>query len=101
MEFPVPSSPAPWSDEIHGLFKRMLDNLFDGVYFTDLERRITYWNQAAEDLTGYSAEEVVGKRCADSILMHVDDSGTLLCEGECPLSRSIADGCPHRAEVYL
>ena len=101
MESPVPSSPASSSDETNSLFKRMLDNLFDGVYFTDLQRRITYWNQAAEHLTGYSAEEVVGKRCADNILMHVDDSGCLLCAGECPLSRTIADGRPRRAEVYL
>ena len=101
MESPVPSSPASSSDEMNSLFKRILDNLFDAVYFTDLERRITYWNQAAEQLTGYSAEEVVGTRCGDNILMHVDDSGRLLCQGECPLSRVIADGRPHRAEIYL
>ena len=101
MVSPVPSSPASSSDEMNSLFKRMLDNLFDGVYFTDLQRRITYWNQAAEHLTGYSAEEVVGRRCADNFLMHVDDSGCLLCEGECPLSRTMADGRPRRADVYL
>jgi diguanylate cyclase (GGDEF)-like protein/PAS domain S-box-containing protein len=78
-----------------------MDNLLDGVYFTDRERRITYWNQAAENLTGYSAEEVMGKRCADNFLMHVDDSRCLLCEGDCPVSRTIAEGRPHWAEVYL
>ena len=101
MESPVPSSPASSSDEMNSLFKRILDDLFDGVYFTDLQRRITYWNRAAEYLTGYSAEEVVGTRCADNILMHVDDSGHLLCAGECPLSRVIADGRPRREEIYL
>ena len=101
MESPVPSLPASSSDETNSLFKRILDNLFDGVYFTDLQRRITYWNQAAEYITGFSAEEVVGKRCADNILRHVDDSGRLLCEGECPLSRTIADGRPRRADIYL
>jgi len=101
MESPVPSSPASSSDEMNGLFKQILDNLFDGVFFADLQRRITYWNQAAEQLTGYSAEEVVGRRCADNVLMHVDDSGCLFCEKECPLSRVIADGRPHRAEIYL
>jgi len=33
---------------MNSLFKRMLDNLFDGVYCTDLQRRITYWNQALD-----------------------------------------------------
>jgi len=101
MESPVLSFPASSSDETNILFKRILDNLFDGVYFTDRQRRITYWNEAAEHLTGYSAEEVIGKRCADNILMHVDDSGRLLCQGECPLSRTIADGRPRRADIYL
>jgi PAS domain-containing protein len=64
----VTSSPALSSDEMNGFFKRMLDNLFDAVYFTDLQRRIRYWNLAAEDLTGYGAEEVVGKCCADNII---------------------------------
>jgi diguanylate cyclase (GGDEF)-like protein/PAS domain S-box-containing protein len=101
MELPIPSSPNSSLDETNSLFKLILDNLIDGVYFTDPNRRITYWNRAAESLTGYSAEEIVGTRCADSILMHVDDSGHLLCEGECPLSRTIADGRSHRAEVYF
>jgi len=44
----------------------LLDNLHDGVYFVDCERRITYWNRGAERITGYSADEVVGSRCSDN-----------------------------------
>ncbi|MGO8814389.1 MAG: diguanylate cyclase domain-containing protein [Terriglobia bacterium] len=101
MESPVPFTVDSSSHEVNGLFKQILDNLHEGVYFTDLERRITYWNKGAEALTGFSAQEVVGKRCADRILMHVNDSGHLLCEGECPLSRTLADGRAHEAEVYF
>ena len=32
-----------------------------GVYVTDLDRRIILWNPKAEEITGYSADEVVGK----------------------------------------
>ncbi|HEX7541873.1 MAG TPA: PAS domain-containing protein [Anaerolineales bacterium] len=35
--------------------KDILDNLYDGVYFVDPERRITYWNNGAERITGYPA----------------------------------------------
>jgi diguanylate cyclase (GGDEF)-like protein/PAS domain S-box-containing protein len=101
MESPGPFSAASSLSEENSLFKQVLDNLLDGVYFTDRERNITYWNQAAEYLTGYSAEEVMGKRCSDNFLMHVDGSGCLLCVGDCPLSQTIADGRPRRAEVYL
>jgi diguanylate cyclase (GGDEF)-like protein/PAS domain S-box-containing protein len=79
----------------------VVDSLPDGVYVTDRERRIIYWNHAAEALTGYSAQEVLGKQCSDNLLMHVDDSGCLLCQGDCPVSRTLEDGLPHRADVYV
>ena len=53
-------------------FKNILDNLYDGVYFVDLDRRITYWNKSAESLTGYKSSEIIGRHCWDNILMHVD-----------------------------
>lgn len=101
MGLSVPSPLSSSSDDADNLFKLILDSLHDGVYFTDLERRITYWNQAAEDITGYTAEEVVGTLCADNVLMHVDESGCLLCGGQCPLSLAMADGRPHRADIFL
>jgi len=82
-------------------YKHLLDELYDAVYFVDLDRRILYWNRAAEALTGYSASDVVGKRCSDDILCHVDESGHSLCLDECPLSRSMRDGSRREADVYL
>lgn len=69
-------------------YKTILDDLYDGVYFVDKERRITYWNRDAERITGFKDLQVLGKRCADNMLMHVDENGTLLCETACPLTRS-------------
>jgi len=34
-----------------------------GIYTVDLDRRITSWNNKASEITGYSAEEVIGKEC--------------------------------------
>ncbi|MGD1009621.1 MAG: diguanylate cyclase [Candidatus Aminicenantales bacterium] len=82
-------------------YRDVLDNLFDGVYFVDRERRITFWSKTAEKMTGYEAREVVGRRCADNILVHVDGDGTNLCEGLCPLARTIEDGEPREADVFL
>jgi diguanylate cyclase (GGDEF)-like protein/PAS domain S-box-containing protein len=85
----------------HDIYREILDNLADGVYFTDTERRIAYWNRGAELLTGYSEREVLGRRCGDNILMHVDDSGRMLCLQGCPLGETIRDGQPRDAQVYL
>ena len=37
--------------------KSLIDNLYDGVYFVDKDRLITYWNKGAERITGYEAED--------------------------------------------
>ncbi len=83
------------------LYRDLVENMHDGVYFVDRERRITFWNKGAERITGYAADEVVGKSCAENILVHVDILGRQLCKGSCPLVAAMADGAPHEAEVYL
>ncbi len=100
MKEPFPLyAPHPRMDE--NFYKHLLDSLYDGVYFVDRERRITYWNKAAERLSGYAAEEVIGKRCADNILVHVDDAGRQLCLCGCPLSATMGDRLPREADVHM
>ena len=81
--------------------KKILDSLFDGVYFVDCERRITYWNPAAERISGYSKSDMLGHCCGDNLLRHVDTGGVELCLNGCPLSASIGDGKPREASVFL
>ena len=82
-------------------FKQILNNLSEGVYFADLHRNITFWNKAAEEITGFKAEEVLGKPCAANILRHVDVLGVELCKEMCPLARTLKDGQFREAEVFL
>jgi PAS domain S-box-containing protein len=49
-------------------YKSILDDLYDSVYFVDKDRRITYWNRGAERITGFKGLQVVGKRCADTLM---------------------------------
>jgi diguanylate cyclase (GGDEF)-like protein/PAS domain S-box-containing protein len=79
----------------------VLESLHDGLYFTDRNRRIIYWNPAAERITGFAADEVLGKHCCDNILVHVDADGQNLCQGSCPLAQTIDDGLHRESEVYL
>lgn len=47
-------------DEQHFL-TTVLGSIHDSVIATDLDGRITYWNRGAEDIFGYSAEEILGQ----------------------------------------
>jgi len=82
-------------------YKALLDNLYDGVYFVDRDRKITYWNKAAEHITGYKAEDILGRPCYDNILRHVTPDGEQLCLGECPLEKTKQDGKMREAHVFL
>lgn len=73
-------------------YERIIENLYDGLYFVDRDRIITYWNKAAEQISGFTANEVVGKPCSDDILTHVDIEGNNLCTGMCPLAATISIG---------
>ena len=73
----------------------------DGVYFVDLKRNILYWNQGAERISGYPAEEVTGHCCHENILVHVDDKGCQLCVDKCPLVHTLETGEMQEGSVYL
>ena len=78
----------------------VLNSIFDGVYIVDRERRILFWNRAAEEMTGHQRRNVLGRCCHESILNHIDENGTMLCFSACPLHRSIQTGESLRAKVY-
>lgn len=83
------------------LFRTLVDNLSEGVYITDTERRIAYWNKSAVEITGFGADEVMGHSCADNILIHIDENGKSLCKGLCPLAASMNDREIRSAKVFL
>ncbi|HEX5855904.1 MAG TPA: sensor domain-containing diguanylate cyclase [Thermoanaerobaculia bacterium] len=84
-----------------GFYKGLIDNLTEGIYFLDRERYITYWNRGAERLTGYPAQEVLGRCCADGLLQHMDPEGRLLCHDGCPMEAAMTDGREREAELFL
>ncbi len=82
--------------------KAIIDSLSDGVYVCDLERRITYWSKSAERITGWPAEDVVGRQCFDNVLCHIDKDDHQLCGEEyCPLHRAIITGTGSRGSLLV
>jgi diguanylate cyclase (GGDEF)-like protein/PAS domain S-box-containing protein len=84
-----------------GFYQNLLDNLFDGVFVVDLERRITYWNKAASDITGYTQAEMINSSCSQHILQHIGDDGNELCNGDCPLRATLKDGKTRENNIFL
>jgi len=83
------------ADEGDPLFQLILESIADGVFTTDAQGRITSFNRAAEEITGFSREEAIGHYCFDIFRAS-------LCQTECGLKKSLRTGKPvsHlRAEI--
>ncbi|UCG53695.1 MAG: sigma 54-interacting transcriptional regulator [Candidatus Latescibacterota bacterium] len=57
----------------------------DGVFTVDRDWRITSFNRAAERITGWAAEEALGKKCSD--IFHAD-----ICEHGCAIRKTFETG---------
>ncbi len=82
-------------------YQNLLDNLYEGVYYVDLNRKIRYWSKGAEHITGFSSEDVLGRYCDDGFLSHTSLDGDPLCETGCLLQQSLSTGSYYKTEVFL
>ena len=65
----------------------------DALFTFDSELRILSWNRAAEELTGLSADEAVGRSCWEVIGGHAED-GACVCHRGCSAARLAREGWP-------
>jgi PAS domain S-box-containing protein len=65
----------------------ILESISDGVFTVDLEWRITSFNRAAEEITGMSRKEAIGRLCPEVFR-------SSMCEAECALRRTLKTGRP-------
>ncbi len=79
----------------------IIDQLYDGVCFVDLEGRITVWNRGAQRITGHARDCMLGKTLSSDILTHVDEHGTVLFEERPPLFMTLSDGQIREKELFL
>ena len=87
----------------------ILDNLTEGIIAHDKKRHIFFFNRAAEEITGYNREEMIGEDCHRAF-------GTPFCGGRCsfcedtpecwenkhyPLNILTKDRKPRRIEINI
>jgi len=71
--------------------KLILESVGEGIYGVDLEGNVTFFNPSAENITGYNAEEVIGKY-QHTILHHTKKDGSPYPAEECPVYTTLVDG---------
>jgi PAS domain S-box-containing protein len=63
----------------------ILDSIVEGVFTVEKNLKITYFNHAAEKITGVSKSEAIGQFCFEALRSNI-------CEKYCPISESLKTG---------
>jgi PAS domain S-box-containing protein len=66
-------------------FETILDSIADGVFTIDLDFNITYFNRAAETITGVSKTQALGQKCFDVFRANI-------CQTSCALGQTMQSG---------
>src|SRR5271169_118753 len=82
------------------IYQTVLDGLQTGVYIVDRNRRIRFWNEGAEEITGYLRQDVVGRFLRDHLLKANDeiDLGSNTFD---PVSVAFKDGKSSTGDVSI
>jgi len=91
-----------WKIRFSSIFRRrVMNSVEEGISFVNRDRQITYWNESAERVTGFSGSEAMGRRCFDDFMAHVDRHGKPLCGDGCPLSEVLSSGVSCEKHLFL
>ncbi len=52
------------------VYRDILNQLQVGVCVLDLQKKIVFWSDGAEQISGYARIEVLGHVCSENILLH-------------------------------
>lgn len=78
--------------KLDSIFYPLLNNLTEGVFVVDQDGKVLLWNKAAEEITGYSSEEMINKDTMEARLEHYDDQNIKLEKTKYPLNKCLATG---------
>ena len=77
--------------------RSILESLPVGLCVVDMEKKIVFWSDGAERITGHLRHEVIGHSCIGETLLHCDQPGCEFCSEDCPLARAMKTA--HRVEA--
>ena len=75
----------------------ILDSVADGIYGVDKSGKATFVNRAMEEITGWKAEDMIGRH-QHELLHHTHHDGTIYPPGECPVYATARDSVPRFVE---
>ena len=83
------------------LNKLILESAGEGIYGLDSEGKTTFVNDAAQQMTGFTAQEMIGQ-CQHRLVHHTKPDGKPYSDKTCPIYAALKDGKVHKVsnEVF-
>jgi diguanylate cyclase (GGDEF)-like protein/PAS domain S-box-containing protein len=78
-----------------------LNSLFEAVCILDLDQTVLFWNDTAEDITGFSSDLITGLKCIDSQIDPVDEDGHRFCASAGVSGEALDKGHEVRRRVFI
>ncbi len=82
-------------------YRDILNGLRIGVGVLDLQKKIVFWSDGAEQITGYARIDVLGHSCTENILLHCNQSSCEMCNEKCPIATALHDAKPVEAVSFI
>jgi diguanylate cyclase (GGDEF)-like protein/PAS domain S-box-containing protein len=94
-----PREPSVFEDS--ELRRSILETLPTGLCVIDMQKKIVFWSDGAERITGRSRHEVIGHSCLAEPLLYCDQPDCELCTEQCPLALTIKSARPTDSIGFL
>ncbi len=82
-------------------YRDILDALQIGVSVLDLHKKIVFWSDGAEQITGYPRIDVLGHSCGENILLHCKQTSCDIWAGNCPVAAALHDAKPVESMSFI
>jgi diguanylate cyclase (GGDEF)-like protein/PAS domain S-box-containing protein len=69
----------------------ILNGLQIGVSVMDLKKKIVFWSDGAEQITGYARIDVLGHFCQENIFLHCNEVSCEMCGEKCSIAAALHD----------
>jgi len=83
------------------VYRTVLESLQTGIYVVDANQKIVFWNEGAEKITGYLAQDVLGHDVQQTIVKSDKIYKPVLVETSDALLTALRDGRPAMADLPI
>jgi diguanylate cyclase (GGDEF)-like protein/PAS domain S-box-containing protein len=73
------------------IYRNILDGLQIGVSVIDLAKKIVFWSDGAQQITGYARIDVLGHSCRENVFLHCNEVSCETCAEQCSIAAALRE----------